>query len=65
MSNVGHGVYQHMKSGRNYRVIAFDARIEREGMDGTPMVVYQSLADQQVWVRPVEEFDARFRKVGP
>jgi hypothetical protein len=52
-------IYRHVKTGGLY-VILGDALIE----DGAVCsIVYQSLADGQVWVRPTKEFfDGRFTK---
>jgi hypothetical protein len=56
-------VYLHLKSRRLYVVLEWDAIIERSV---TKAVVYRSLQDGQVWIRPYEEFtDGRFRCVTP
>lgn len=52
-------VYRHVKTGGLYVVLHWDARIEAS-MDEA--VVYQSLKDGMMWVRPKTEFmDGRFK----
>ena len=46
-------IYRHFKGG--YYIVHSIARIEKE-RDGEEVVVYQSLQDGQVWIRPVSEF---------
>lgn len=54
--------YRHKKTGGVYRVIADPALMEA---DKTPVVVYQSEQDGQVWVRPAAMFhDGRFERIG-
>lgn len=51
-------LYRHLKTGRHYRVEMDSARMEATGERA---VVYRGLADNQVWVRPYDEFvDGRF-----
>ena len=50
-------VYRHIKTGGLYRVLRH-GRIEA---DLRAVVIYESLADGRVWVRPTDEFyDGRF-----
>lgn len=50
-------IYRHQRRGSLYKVIA-EGLLE---VDKTPVVVYKSLTDGQVWVRPSTEFfDGRF-----
>ncbi|MCF6432592.1 DUF1653 domain-containing protein [Leisingera sp. MMG026] len=54
-------IWQHIKSGGLYTVLFDDAFREH---DMTKCVVYQSLWDGQVFVRPADEFlDGRFRNI--
>ncbi|MEO0861129.1 MAG: DUF1653 domain-containing protein [Pseudomonadota bacterium] len=54
-------IWQHKKSGGLYVVVERSAYIEA---DLTPAVVYRSLFDGAVWVRPAAEFfDGRFRNL--
>jgi hypothetical protein len=54
-------IWQHVESGGLYVVIVNDALIEKTG---TTAVVYKSLWDGAVWVRPYSEFyDGRFRNL--
>lgn len=54
-------IWQHVKSGGLYRVETDTALIE---VDLTPAVIYRSLLDGQIWVRPAAEFfDGRFRNL--
>lgn len=46
-------IYRHFKGG--YYIVHSLALIEKE-RDGEEVVVYQSLQDGQVWIRPVSEF---------
>ncbi|MEP2639829.1 DUF1653 domain-containing protein [Roseobacter sp.] len=51
-------IWQHKKTGGLYRIITPDARIEATLECA---VVYESLADGAIWVRPKSEFyDGRF-----
>lgn len=50
------GRYRHYKNGRVYLVLAFEARIESEGLEGGRQVVYKCEESGQVWVRPASEF---------
>lgn len=50
-------IYKHLKSGGYYAVVC-EGKVES---DETPVVVYRSLQDGQVWVRAFDEFyDGRF-----
>jgi hypothetical protein len=40
-----------------YDVSTFSARLEREGFDGEHYAIYRHRETQQIWVRPVREFD--------
>lgn len=52
-------VYRHTKTGGLYTVLANNALLERSP---EPQVVYRSLKDGQVWVRPWTEFyDGRYK----
>lgn len=54
-------IWLHLKSGGLYIIIAQEATIEETE---TPAVVYKSLTDGRVWVRPnMEFFDGRFHPV--
>jgi hypothetical protein len=56
--------YRHLNTDGTYRVLSEKARIETEGMDGEHQVIYQSLKDGQIWVRPKAEFfDGRFERI--
>lgn len=57
-----YGCFQHLKSGGEYVVVVPAAKLEA---DGTPVVVYESVKDRQVWVRPESEFREKFAKLGP
>lgn len=46
-------IYRHFKGG--YYIVHSTALIEKD-RDGEEVVVYQSLQDGQVWIRPVSEF---------
>lgn len=54
-------VYQHIKTGGLY-VVVTDAELEA---NLSSVVVYKSLADGRVWVRPASEFydETRFRNL--
>lgn len=55
-------IYRHVKKGGLYMVLHWDARIEASPHDEA--VVYKSLRNGQVWVRPLTEFmDGRFKCV--
>lgn len=52
-------IYRHAKTGGHYKIVA-RGTIEATM---TPCIVYQSLQDARVWVRPESEFmDGRFQK---
>jgi hypothetical protein len=54
-------IWQHLESGGLYIVLINDATNENTG---EPAVVYKSLWDGAVWVRPYSEFyDGRFRNL--
>jgi len=54
----GH-TYEHRKGG--LYVVIDDGLLES---DGTEVVIYRAVSDQQVWVRPIVEFaDGRFKEV--
>lgn len=54
-------IWQHLKSGGLYVVLINDAILEA---DGNTAVVYKSLWDGAVFVRPYAEFyDGRFRNI--
>lgn len=53
--------WHHLKSGRHYTVLTADAKIEATLERA---VVYQSITDNSIWVRPHKEFmDGRFERV--
>lgn len=55
------GKWRHIKSGGMYRVLTADAKLE---WNLVRAVVYQSLADHSIWVRPHSEFmDGRFERI--
>lgn len=51
-------VYRHLKGGL-YTYIG-TGRIEADGVDGVEQVVYQSLKDGRIWIRPKEEWKDKF-----
>jgi hypothetical protein len=54
-------IWQHLQSGGLYTILISDATNENTG---EPAVVYKSLWDGAVWVRPAAEFhDGRFRNL--
>lgn len=54
-------IWQHVKSGGLYEIVDDHALIEA---DITAAVIYRSLFDGQLWVRPhAEFFDGRFRNL--
>ena len=58
-------VYRHVKRGGYYVVLTRDAVSQNSDAkhDNISCVVYQSLKDQSVWVRPrAEFFDGRFEQ---
>lgn len=55
------GIYRHVKTGGLYLLLG-DCLIES---DKTMAIIYKSLEDGQVWVRPTKDFfDGRFELVG-
>jgi len=72
-------IYRHIKTGGLYLVLCDDAKMQAkdwfrdihkndqiiydEQVDMEPVVVYTSLKDHKVWVRPTEEFMERFEVV--
>jgi hypothetical protein len=49
------GVYEHIKTGKRYRIIAFG----KDEKTLTDMVIYEALYDNsvsKVWIRPKESF---------
>lgn len=53
-------IWKHVRTGGLYEVLVADARIEATL---EPVVVYKSMTDGVVWVRPVAEFmDGRFHE---
>ena len=59
MDIVANGIYRHFKGGI-YRVIG----VGRHSEDLSPMVVYQSVADGGIWVRPVQMWDEKVEHNG-
>lgn len=56
-------LWYHMKTGGIYRIITDNAKYEDQG-PSSRAVVYQSLKDGTIWIRPYQEFmDGRFRGV--
>lgn len=53
------GVYEHYKGGL-YRVLYYGRHTERD----EEVVVYQSISDGQIWVRPLEMFTGRVTALG-
>lgn len=54
-------LYRHLKTGGHYYVETDEATIEKTGERA---VVYTSVKDGRVWVRPFDEFnDGRFERV--
>jgi hypothetical protein len=52
--------WQHVKTGGEYEVVC-SGRLEAEGKDGVKYIVYRSLMDDKIWIRPASEFfDGRF-----
>jgi hypothetical protein len=52
-------IWRHKKSGGLYKIVSRDAFLENSMVKA---VVYESLWDGQVWVRPASEFfDGRFQ----
>lgn len=51
--------YTHYKNKKEYIVLCYGF-LES---DLTQMVVYQSVLDKQVWIRPVDEFEIKFTLV--
>ena len=57
-------IYKHLKSGGTYKVLATDAHLEEEGLEGSLYVVYQNETDRIIWIRNQNEFfDGRFKKL--
>ena len=57
-------IFQHKKSGGNYKVLAVNAHLESEGLTGDLFVVYASKEDSYVWIREQNEFfDGRFKEI--
>lgn len=52
--------YRHYKRGTDYRVLCLGVLEANE----EPCVVYQSLADQKIWIRPVSDFLATVEHEG-
>lgn len=61
----GSDCYYHVKRGSRYEKIGVaELQCTRPVVEGVPMVVYRSISDGRLWVRPEQEFnDGRFRKV--
>lgn len=67
--------YRHLKSGGEYQVVAL-ARMQAkdwnssgspdsfQSIDMEQVVVYRSLSDGEVWVRPIRDFCERFELLG-
>ncbi len=61
-------LYRHKGRRTTYRVLHENAGMQCKvpALDNEPMVVYQSIGDGSVWVRPVAEFyDGRFEAMMP
>lgn len=60
-------VFRHVKRGTLYELIHQSARMQHGAVSAVDMqtvVVYRSLADDSIWVRPRKEFfDGRFVRV--
>lgn len=52
-------IFLHIKSGNFYRFITEALREE----DQIPLIVYQSIGDGKIWVRPKSEFYSRFHSI--
>lgn len=63
--HIDNRVYQHIKSGRLYRLLYSNVYLEAD-YPNTCMCVYQSLCNGQLWTRPSTEFldPERFVEIG-
>ncbi len=52
-------IYKHLKRGTEYRIICFALRKS----DKEKMVVYKHIYDSVIWVRPLTEFNEKFKEV--
>jgi hypothetical protein len=58
---VTHNLYRHVKTNGEYQVLVEWALLEH---NQEPHVVYKSMVDNKVWVRPYKEFfDGRFTRI--
>lgn len=58
--NIGN-IYKHIKTGGFYRIIYNDSTLQIDGeFDMTKCIIYQSIKDNRIWVRPIKDFEERF-----
>jgi hypothetical protein len=59
------GLWRHKKRGSIYRIIGRGhMQINVPEVDMVEVVIYQSVTDESIWVRPVSEFeDGRFESL--
>ena len=63
MENKSGKFFKHLKSGGLYKVLATNAHLEYEGLEGDLYVVYSNVDDGLVWVREQKQFfDGRFEE---
>jgi hypothetical protein len=63
MKNKAGKFFKHLKSGGTYKILANDAHLEEEGLEGDLYVVYSNVDDGLVWIREQKQFfDGRFKE---
>lgn len=55
--------FKHLKSGGLYKILAMNAHLEKEGLNGDLYVIYSNVDDGLIWVREQKQFfDGRFEE---
>jgi len=63
MKNKTGKCFKHLKSGGLYKILAMNAHLEKEGLNGDLYVIYSNVDDGLIWVREQKQFfDGRFEE---
>ena len=63
MENKTGKCFKHLKSGGLYKILAMNAHLEKEGLNGDLYVIYSNVDDGLIWVREQKQFfDGRFEE---
>jgi hypothetical protein len=54
--------WRHLGTNDLYELLC-SGRLEADGATGKRMIVYRSVADRRIWIRPAKEFYGRFELV--